>query len=112
MLPRGCPRLDQTTVVPNLVSSSTPRARISILFQLRRRKMGSYFWEYYHFDYIFVILIRENSRFGSTPRILLSITDPTHNWLLAPAPPSVETPGTGCGQPSDIAILDLQRKVL
>ena len=57
--------------------------------------MGSYFWEYYHFDYIFVILIRENSRFGSTPRILLSITDPTHNWLLAPAPPSVETPGTG-----------------
>ena len=57
--------------------------------------MGSYFWEYYHFDYIFVILIRENSRFGSTPRILLSITDPTHNWLLAPAPPSVETPDTG-----------------
>ena len=58
--------------------------------------MGSYFWEYYHFDYIFVILIRESSRFGSTPRILLSIIDPTHNWLLAPAPPSVETPGTGC----------------
>ena len=58
--------------------------------------MGSYFWEQYHFDYIFVILIRENSRFGTTPRILLSITDPTHNWLLAPAPPSVETPGTGC----------------
>ena len=57
--------------------------------------MGSYFWEQYHFDYIFVILIRENSRFGTTPRILLSITDPTHNWLLAPAPPSVETPGTG-----------------
>ena len=58
--------------------------------------MGSYFWEQYHFDYIFEILIRENARFGTTPRILLSITDPTHNWLLAPAPPSVETPGTGC----------------
>ena len=58
--------------------------------------MGSYFWEQYHFDYIFEILIRENARFGTPPRILLSITDPTHNWLLAPAPPSVETPGTGC----------------
>ena len=58
--------------------------------------MGSYFWEQYHFDYIFEILIRENARFGTPPRILLSITDPTQNWLLAPAPPSVETPGTGC----------------
>ena len=57
--------------------------------------MGSYFWEQYHFDYIFEILIRENARFGTPPRILLSITDPTQNWLLAPAPPSVETPGTG-----------------
>ena len=59
--------------------------------------MGSYFWEQYHFDYIFEILIRENARFGTPPRILLSITDPTQNWLPAPAPPSVETPGTGCG---------------
>ena len=39
--------------------SQAPRPRISILFQLRRRKMGSYFWEYYHFDYIFVILIEK-----------------------------------------------------
>ena len=60
--------------------------------------MGSYFWEQYHFDYIFEILIRENARFGTPPRILLSITDPTQNWLLAPAPPSVETPGTGWEQ--------------
>ena len=52
---------------------------------------------------------RENSRFGSTPRILLSIIDPTHNWLLAPAPPSVETPGTGWevskGKKEDIMIV-------
>ena len=67
--------------------------------------MGSYFWEQYHFDYIFVILIRENSRFGTTPRILLSITDPTHNWLLAPAPPSVETPGTGWVQSVKLSFL-------
>ena len=59
--------------------------------------MGSYFWEYYHFDYIFVILIEKiHVLVVRTPRILLSIIDPTHNWLLAPAPPSVETPGTGC----------------